>query len=79
MTSLITPELVLMEHRDRLAGAERVRRIRHDPRRSAWRESVVVMILRTMLHRRNSGRREGIAAPALGVVPPRPTGYKTHG
>ena len=73
MTSLITPKLVLMEHRDRLAAAERARQIRHDPRPSARRQGVAVMILQTMPHRSDSGHREGVAAPALGEVPPRPT------
>ena len=42
MTSLITPELVLMEHRDRLAAAERARRIRHDQAHVEQKNGAVV-------------------------------------
>lgn len=51
--SLITPEIVLREHRDRLVAAERARRTRSDPGR-AERPAVAA--------RRNSLRDEPAAA-----------------
>lgn len=57
MTSLITPELVLMEHRDRLAAAERARQIRYHPE-GEERRGQISWLTRFFGRRRGRGERD---------------------
>lgn len=58
MTSLITPELVLMEHRDRLAAAERARQIGYHPE-GEERRGQTSWLVRFIGRRRGRDQRHG--------------------